>query len=82
MKMKLNSVDVLQMAKALKCGWLDTDRIASFKRLARLFDKGYLKETETGYQVLERRGKKFTRVEMTFRIDIKGVNLPDEYQQG
>lgn len=51
-------------------------------KLARLFDEGYLKETETGYQVLERRGKKFTRVEMTFRIDIKGVNLPDEYQQG
>lgn len=25
-------------------------------KLARLFDKGYLKETEIGYQVLERRG--------------------------
>ena len=33
MKMKLNSVDVLQIAKALKCGWLDTDRIESFKSL-------------------------------------------------
>lgn len=33
MKMKLNSVDVLQIAKALKCGWLDTDRIESFKAL-------------------------------------------------
>ena len=51
-------------------------------KLARLFERGYLKETETGYQVLERRGKKFTRVEMTFRVDIKGINLPDEYQQG
>lgn len=50
-------------------------------KLARLFDKGYLKETETGYKVLERRGKKFTRVEMTFKIDIKGINLPDEQQQ-
>lgn len=50
-------------------------------KLAHLFCKGYLKETETGYRVLERRGKKFTRVEMTFRIDIKGINLPDEYQQ-
>ena len=50
-------------------------------KLARLFDKGYLKETETGYQVLKRRGKKFTRVEMTFRIDIKGINLPDEYHR-
>lgn len=46
-------------------------------KLARLFEKGYLKETETGYQVLERRGKKFTRVEMTFRIDVKGVVLPE-----
>ena len=35
-------------------------------KLARLFDKGYLKGTETGYKVLERQGKKFTRVEMTF----------------
>ena len=51
-------------------------------KLAHLFCKGYLKETETGYRVLERRGKKFTRVEMTFRIDVKGVDLPDEYQQG
>ena len=33
MKMKLNSLDVLQIAKALKCGWLDTDKIASFKSL-------------------------------------------------
>ena len=47
-------------------------------KLARLFDKGYLKETETGYRVMERRGKKFTRVEMTFRVDVKGVCLPDE----
>lgn len=51
-------------------------------KLARLFDKGYLKETEIGYQVLERQGKKFTRVEMTFRVDIKGVDLPDEYKNG
>ena len=47
-------------------------------KLARLFCNGYLKETETGYKVLERRGKKFTRVEMTFRVDVKGVCLPDE----
>ena len=33
-----------------------------------------MKGTETGYQVLERRGKKFTRVEMTFVVDIKGVD--------
>ena len=51
-------------------------------KLAHLFCKGYLKETETGYQVMERRGKKFTRVEMTFRIDVKGVDFPDECQQG
>lgn len=47
-------------------------------KLARLFDKGYLKETETGYQVLERRGKRCTRVEMTFRVDIDGVELPKD----
>lgn len=46
------------------------------KKLARLFDKGYLKET--GHRVLERRGKKFTRVEMTFKIDVKGVVLPED----
>lgn len=51
-------------------------------KLARLFDKGYLKGAETGYKVLERQGKKFTRVEMTFRVDIKGVDLPDEYKNG
>lgn len=33
MMMKLNSVDVLQIAKALKCGWLDTDKIESLKSL-------------------------------------------------
>lgn len=48
-------------------------------KLARLFDKGYLKETETGHRVLERRGKKFTRVEMTFKVDVEGICLPDEY---
>ena len=51
-------------------------------RLVRLFDKGYLKGTETGYQVMEKRGKKFTRVEMTYVVDIKGVDLPDEYKNG
>ena len=33
MKIKLSSVDVLQIAKALKCGWLDIDKIDSFKSL-------------------------------------------------
>lgn len=33
MKIRLSSVDVLQIAKALKCGWLDTDKIESFKSL-------------------------------------------------
>lgn len=47
-------------------------------KLTSLFDKGYLKETETGYKVLERRGKKFTRVEMTFVVDIKGIDLPEQ----
>ncbi len=47
-------------------------------KLARLFDKGYLKEVETGYKVLERRGKKFTRVEMTFVVDVEGIDLPEQ----
>lgn len=33
MKVKVNSKDVLEIAKALKCGWLDMDKIASFKSL-------------------------------------------------
>lgn len=48
-------------------------------KLARLFDKGYLKGTETGYKILERWGKKFTRVEMTFVADIRGIDLSDRY---
>ena len=33
MEIKLNSLDVVQIAKALKCGWLDLDKIESFKNL-------------------------------------------------
>lgn len=33
MKIKLNSKDVLEIAKALKNGWLDTGKIASFQSL-------------------------------------------------
>lgn len=33
MKIKVNSKDVLEIAKALKCGWLDTSKIESFKTL-------------------------------------------------
>ena len=51
-------------------------------KLARLFDKGYLKGTEIGYQVLERQGKKFTRVEMTFVVDIKGIDVPEDFKNG
>lgn len=51
-------------------------------KLARLFDKGYLKGTETGYQVMEKRGKKFTRVEMTFVVDIKSIDLPEDFKNG
>ena len=44
-------------------------------KLARLLDKGYLKETEIGCKVIDRRGKKFTRVDMTFRVEIAGIDL-------
>lgn len=47
-------------------------------KLARLFDKGCLQETEVSYKVIEKQGKKFTRVEMTFVVDIKGVDLPEQ----
>lgn len=33
MEIKLNSIDMLQIAKALKCGWLDLDKIESFRSL-------------------------------------------------
>lgn len=44
-------------------------------RLARLLDKGYLRETETGCKVIDRRGKKFTQVDMTFSVEIAGIDL-------
>lgn len=33
MKVKVDSKDVLEIAKAIKCGWLDTSKIESFKTL-------------------------------------------------
>ncbi|MDD3040199.1 hypothetical protein [Bacteroides sp.] len=33
MKVKVDSKDVLEIAKALKCGWLDMGKIESFKSL-------------------------------------------------
>ena len=33
MKIKLSSTEILEIAKALKCGWLDMSKIASFKSL-------------------------------------------------
>lgn len=33
MKIKVNSKDVLEIAKALKCGWLDMGKIATFQSL-------------------------------------------------
>lgn len=49
-------------------------------KLTRLLDKGYLKETEIGYKVIDKRGKKFTRVDMTFSIEIAGVEFPESDQ--
>lgn len=34
MIIKLSNIEVVQIAKALKCGWLDTDKVASLKHLA------------------------------------------------
>lgn len=47
-------------------------------QLARLFDKGYLKDVSTTHKVMEKKGKKFTRVEMTFIIDVEGVGVPKD----
>lgn len=33
MKIKLSSVDTLQMAKAIKSGWLDTDKVEALRQL-------------------------------------------------
>lgn len=33
MKVKLSSIDILEISKALKCGWLDMCRVAGFKSL-------------------------------------------------
>lgn len=33
MKVRLDSKDVLEIAKSLKCGWLDMDKISIFQRL-------------------------------------------------
>lgn len=33
MKVKVDSKDVLEIAKALKCGWLDLNKIEMFKNL-------------------------------------------------
>lgn len=50
MKIRLNNIDVLQIAKALKCGWLDTDKIDSFKSLVEGYNppKG-IKREELNY---------------------------------
>ena len=37
MKIKLDSKDVLELAKSFKSGWLDVSNIATFHR----FDRGY-----------------------------------------
>lgn len=60
-----------------------TDKVfkkAEMAKLARLFNDGELNEVETRYQVLEKNGKKFTQVKMTFKVDMKGIIehlLPD-----
>lgn len=47
-------------------------------KLARLLDKGSLRETKVGYKVVDRQGKKFTQVDMTFSIEIAGIDLPGD----
>lgn len=53
MVIKLNNIDVLQIAKALKSGWLDLSKIESFKSLI------------DGYNP----PKKITRDEMDYYLD-------------
>lgn len=44
MKIKLSSVDTLQMAKAIKSGWLDTDKVEALRQLV----EGYNPPREVG----------------------------------
>lgn len=50
MKLKINSADVLQIAKALKSGWLDTDKVESFKSLVEGYNPPHkIKRDELNY---------------------------------
>lgn len=51
------------------------------EKLSRLLDNGYLKEVETSYRVIERKGKKYTRITKAFKIEVKGVVLPDNEEK-
>lgn len=44
-----------------------------------LLDKGRLEEVETIRRVDERNGKKYTRIEMTFKVSVKGKITHDDY---
>lgn len=46
-------------------------------KLYELLTKGKLTGTDTTCKVVERKRKKFTKVSMTFHVELEGVNLPD-----
>lgn len=44
-----------------------------------LLDKGCLEEVVTIWRVDERNGKKYTRIEKTFKVSVKGIITHDDY---
>lgn len=44
-------------------------------KLMELLSKGKLSGTEMIYEVIERKREKFTKVAMTFKVEIKGMDL-------
>lgn len=46
-------------------------------KLVELLSKGKLTGTDTTCKVIERKCKKFTKVSMTFHVELEGVDLPD-----
>lgn len=80
MKIKVNSKDVLEIAKALKCGWLDTSKIESFKTLL----EGYhphkeIKRDELNYYLdCLYKGWGYTPTNMEIVNETMLEGLPDE----
>lgn len=78
MKIKMNSKDVLEIAKALKCGWLDVGKIASFQSLLDGYNPSKeIKQDELNYYLdclYKGWGYKPTAKETINEMMLKGLN--------